>query len=135
MYFCYFIIISHWKKDWPFIWNKLEFSLLKNAFCQVWLKLAQWLWRTRLLKLNFVNVWSLFCYYLPLHDWNIVDTAYNFIHSINQYYLPLGKATFELSWMSFTQECLVPSLVSQYIFATPLLSRIGKGSGPSFEET
>ena len=31
---------------------------------QVWLKLAQWFWRGRFLI--FVNIYSLFCYYLPL---------------------------------------------------------------------
>ena len=36
---------------------------LKDALCQVWLKLAQWFWRRRFL--NFVNVFSLFPNYLP----------------------------------------------------------------------
>ena len=27
--------------------NKLEFPSPKDAFCQVWLKLAQWFWRRR----------------------------------------------------------------------------------------
>ena len=35
-----------------------------NALCQVWIKLAQWFWRRRLL--NSVNIFSIFCYYLPL---------------------------------------------------------------------
>ena len=35
----------------------LEFHSSKDAF-------AQWLWRRRFL--NFVNVFSLYCYYLPL---------------------------------------------------------------------
>ena len=46
--------------------NKLESPspTAKDALCQVWLKLAQWFWRRRLL--NFVNVFSLFRNYLPL---------------------------------------------------------------------
>ena len=44
--------------------NKLESPSPKDAFCQVWLKLAQWFWRRRFL--NFVNVFSLFHNYLPL---------------------------------------------------------------------
>ena len=44
--------------------NKLEPPSPKDALCQVWLKLAQWFWRRRFL--NFVNVFSPFCNYLPL---------------------------------------------------------------------
>ena len=44
--------------------NKLESPSPKDALCQVWLKLAQWFWRRRFF--NFVNVFSLFHYYLPL---------------------------------------------------------------------
>ena len=44
--------------------NKLESPSPKDAFCQVWLKLAQWFWRRRFL--NFVNVFFLFRKYLPL---------------------------------------------------------------------
>ena len=38
-----FIIIFPWKRPWPFIWKN---SSLKNALWQVWLKLAQWFWRS-----------------------------------------------------------------------------------------
>ena len=38
----------------------------KNALCQIWLKLGQWFWRRRFL--NFVNIFSLFRYYLPLEN-------------------------------------------------------------------
>ena len=44
--------------------NKLVSPSPKDALCQVWLKLAQWLWRRRFF--NFVNVFSLFRNYLPL---------------------------------------------------------------------
>ena len=44
--------------------NKLESPSPKDALSHVWLKLAQWFWRRRLL--NFVNVFLLFHNYLPL---------------------------------------------------------------------
>ena len=52
MYFRYFVIISPWKKAWPFICPSLE-----DDMWQVWLKLAHWFCRRRLLK--FVNVFPL----------------------------------------------------------------------------
>ena len=59
MYFRYFIIISPQKRAWLLI-----SSSPKDALCQVWLKLALWFLRRRFLK--FVNIFSLFPYYLPL---------------------------------------------------------------------
>ena len=44
--------------------NKFESSSPKDALCQVWLKLAQLFWRRRFLI--FVNVFLLFCNYIPL---------------------------------------------------------------------
>ena len=44
--------------------NKLESHSPQNALWQVWLKSAQWFWRRRFL--NFVNLFLLFRYYLPL---------------------------------------------------------------------
>ena len=38
--------------------NKLESPLPKDTLCQVWLKLAQWFWRRRFLKV--VNLFLLF---------------------------------------------------------------------------
>ena len=46
--------------------KKLESPSPKDAFCQVWLKLAQWFWRKRFL--NFVNVFYLFYNYLSLEQ-------------------------------------------------------------------
>ena len=43
---------------------KLEFPSPKDVLCQVWLKLGHCSWRRR--YFNFVNVFLLFCYYLPL---------------------------------------------------------------------
>ena len=52
------------KKGGAFHLNNLKSTSLKDALCQVWLKLAQWFWRRRFF--NFVNVFSLFRNYLPL---------------------------------------------------------------------
>ena len=43
--------------------NKHESPSPKDALCQVWLRLAQWFWRR---FVNFVNLFSLFRYHLPL---------------------------------------------------------------------
>ena len=45
--------------------TKLESSSPVNVLCQIWLKLAQWFWRR---FLNYVNVFSLSCYYLSLEN-------------------------------------------------------------------
>ena len=68
--FCQFIFsISYHiplEKDGTLPLNKLEFSSPKDALCQLWLKFAKWFWRREFL--NFVNVSSLFPYYLPLEE-------------------------------------------------------------------
>ena len=46
--FSNFLIISPWKKAWPFIWTELVIPVLPiDALCQVWLKLARWFRRIR----------------------------------------------------------------------------------------
>ena len=62
---------------------------LKDALCQVWLKLAKWFWRRRLL--NIFNKILLFCNYLPLGEGRG--------HSIDQ------------TWIPSSQGCFMPSLV------------------------
>ena len=64
MYFRYCRNYHHLEKGRTLHLNKLESPSLKDALCQVWLKLAHWFWRRRFL--NFVNVFLLFRYYLPL---------------------------------------------------------------------
>ena len=51
--------------------NWLEPPSPKDAFCQVWLKLAQWFWRRRFFK-NFFKVFSLFRNYLPLEKGGVL---------------------------------------------------------------
>ena len=62
MFFRNFVIISPWKKL-ALRLNKLESPSPKDTSCQVPLKLDQWFWRRRFLE--FVNVFSQFCNYLP----------------------------------------------------------------------
>jgi hypothetical protein len=46
--------------------NKLIFHISKNYFCQVWLKLAQWFYRSRFL--NDPTPFLHFCDYLPFEE-------------------------------------------------------------------
>ena len=122
MYFRYFCNNLPLEMGWVLHLNKLQFPSPKDALCQVWLKLAQWLWRRRFL--NFVNVFSLFHYYLPLEKG--------------------GPPR-----IPFTQGYFVPSLVKidpvvlekkifkscQFIFNNSQLSPLWEGRGPSFEQT
>ena len=66
MYFSLFRNYLPLEKGGALHLNKLESPLLKDALCQVWLKLARWFWRRRFF--NFVNVFSLFRNYLPLEE-------------------------------------------------------------------
>ena len=50
--------------DLVLLLNKLEYPSLKNALCQVWMKLAQLFGRTWFL--NVLGIISLICYNLPL---------------------------------------------------------------------
>ena len=57
------IIFSFWESFTP-LFVKTYVLSPKNSLCKVWLKLAQWFWRRWFHK--FINVFSLFHYYLPL---------------------------------------------------------------------
>ena len=65
VYFYCFAIISPWRGTIPFIWTNLN-PLPQNDLCQVWLDLAQWFWRRRILNapIPFLH----FCDYLPLEE-------------------------------------------------------------------
>ena len=173
IYFCYFVIISPWKRVGPFIWTNLNPSP-KNALFQVWLKLAQWFWRRRIF--NVVNIFLLFCNYLPLEK----DRA---LH-LNKLESPSTKNALCQVWLKFAhvvlekiflissryfhyfviispwkksralhlnklefpspKGCFVPSLVEIgsvvlekkiFNFVNVFLSTLGKGHGPSFEQS
>ena len=66
MYFLLFRKYLSLEKGGALHLNKLEFPSHEDALCQVWLKLAQWFWRR--LFFNFVKVFLLFRYYLPLEE-------------------------------------------------------------------
>ena len=66
MYFCYFVIISTWKKCWALHLNKLKSPSPKDALCKVWLKLAWRFWRKRFF--DFVNKFLLFRFYFPFEN-------------------------------------------------------------------
>ena len=89
MYFCYFLIISPWKKMGPFIWRNLIPFHPGVTLCQVWLKLAQRFGRRRFLKV--INITSLFCNYLPFGNGS--------------------GPSFVQTWILFIQGCFVPGLV------------------------
>ena len=86
MHYRYFVVISPWKRAWPFM-SQLR-SLHQGCFVLVWLKLAQWFLRKRFL--NFVYESSLFRSYLP---WK---RAWSFLWKTE---------------IPFTKGCFVPSLV------------------------
>ena len=76
------------------IWRNLNHPhLLKDALCQDWLKLAQWFWRREFL--NFVNVFSLFCNYLPLEK----DGA----RHLNKLESPSPKVALWQVWLKLAQ--------------------------------
>ena len=104
---------------WFFIWTNLKSPSPNDAFCQNWLKLAQWFWRRRFQ--NFINVYFHFFIIIsprkragsfiwtklnPLHPkmlcakfgWNWPSSSgeedfFNFINvfSLFRNYLPLEK--------------------------------------------
>ena len=59
MYFRKFRYYLPWKGAEALHLNEFQSHSTKDALCQVWLKFAQWFWRT------FLNV-NAFYYYLPL---------------------------------------------------------------------
>ena len=77
-----------WELNGP-VFKKLNSPSQKVALCQVWLKLAKWFWRK---LLNFVNVFLLLCYYLPLKK--------------------SGHFIWKITLIPFTHEYIVPSLVN-----------------------
>ena len=76
MCFCFFVIISPWKRAGPFISPNLG-PLHPRMFCvKFGLKLVQWFWRRRFI--NFVNIFLLFHNYPPLkRAWPFIWTNVN----------------------------------------------------------
>ena len=93
IYFCYFVIISPWKKAGALLWTKLESPSPKDALCQVWLKLDQWFLRRRFF--NFVNVFLLFHNYLHLEKGEALN--------LNKLEFPSPKDTLCQVWLKLAQ--------------------------------
>ena len=73
--------------------NKLESSSPKDSLCQVLLKMAQWFWRRRFLKV--LNVFLLFRNYLPFEK--------GVAHHLNKFESPLTKNAFCQVWLKLDQ--------------------------------
>ena len=79
---------------WVLHLNKLESPSPKDALCQVWLKMAQWFWRRRFL--NFINVFSLFHYYLPFEKGGALH--------LNKHEFPSPRNTLCQVWLKQAQQ-------------------------------
>ena len=85
------LLLSLWELNGSSL-NKIESLSLKDAFCQVCLKLAQWFSRRRFF--NFVNVFSLFRTYLPLQKGGALH--------LNKIESPSAKDALCQVWLKFT---------------------------------
>ena len=124
LHFCYYL---PFEEDLALYLNKFEFHSPKDSLYQVWLNLACWFWRRRFFKKKFPCIFTL----------SLLS--------------PLGEGlslSFEQTWIPFTQQWLVPSLVNispmvlEKIFKWPnpiftflWLSPLWRGPGPLFEQT
>ena len=65
MYFCYFVIISAWKRAGPFFWTNLNpwIPFTQGCFVQSLVKIGSVILEK---ILNFINVFSLLCYWITL---------------------------------------------------------------------
>ena len=115
------------EKGDPLHLNRIESTSPKDDLCQIWLKLVQWFWR------RFLNDPTPFLHFCDYHHFE-EDLAFSL---------------FEQSWIPFTQGWFVPSLIEfgpvvlekkifknfQWFFTLLLLSPLGEGQSPSFEQT
>ena len=107
--------------------NKLESPSPKDAFCQVWLQLAQWIWRRRFV--NFVNVFSPFRNYFPVEKGRALH--------LKKLEFPLPKDDLCQVWLKLARWFLEKKISKscQYNFTILQLSPLGKGNCPLFEQT
>ena len=105
--------------------NKFESPLPKDTLCHVWLKLTQWFWRR---FLNIFNIIFLFCYYLPL-DKGVA------LH-LNKLESTSSKDIYAKFWWN-SPVVLEKKIFKyfQYNCNISLLSPLGEGRGPLFEQT
>ena len=93
MYFYYFLFFPNLEKGGGLHSHKLESPSPKDALCQFWLKLVQLFLRRRFLK--FVNVFSLFRYYLPLEKGEALH--------LNKFESPSPKGALCQVWLKLAQ--------------------------------
>ena len=106
--------------------NKFESLSPKDALFQLWLKMAQWFWKR---FLSFINVFTLFRNYLPLEKGGALH--------LNKPESPSPKNALCQVWLKLAQWFWKRRFFKfcQCVFAISYLSPLGKGRGPSFEQT
>ena len=125
MYFSYFVIISPWKRAGP-SFEQTWIPFTQGCFVTIWVKLAQWFWKRRFL--NFINVFMLFCNYLPLE----MGVALR----LNKFESPSPKDALCQVWLKLAQWFCrrrffnFVNVFSQFCNNLPL----EKSKGPSFEQ-
>ena len=77
--------------------NKFESPSPKDAFCQVWLKLAQWFWRR-----NILNTSMYFRYFVIISPWN--RTGPFIWRNLNPIYPRMICAKLSWNWSSGSSE-------------------------------
>ena len=89
IYFCYFVIISSWKKVGPFIWTNLS-PHHPRMHCYKF----GWNWPSGSWEdlFNFIIVFSLFRNYLPLE--NVFSLFHNYLPLVKDGVLHLNKLEF-----------------------------------------
>ena len=91
--FYIFVIISPWKRTWPFIWTNLNF-LHSRIMCTKF----DWIWAADTGKEDFKKKFSLFLlfrYYLPLEK--------GYPRSVNKLIFPLSKDDLCQVWLKLAQ--------------------------------
>ena len=104
--------------------NKLESPSPKDALSLVWLKLAQWFWRSRFL--NFLNAFLLFHHYLPLEK-GVALHLTNF----HQFHPTMLRAKFGWNWPVVLEKKFLKNFINVLL----LLSPLGKERGGLFYQT
>ena len=120
MYFCNFVIISLWKKVWPFNINKPKSSSSMVAFYQSLVEIG---------PIYILSMYIHFHNYLPLEKGRALH--------LNKFESPSLKDALWQVWLKLAQWFWRRKIfkIIQCFFAISLLSFLGKGQGPLFEET
>ena len=105
------------KSGWNFPSNSGEEDFFYKSLKKVWLKLTQWFWRRRFS--NFVNVFSLFRFYLPLkRTWPFIWTILK--DALSQVWLKLSqwfwRRGFQISSMYFRYFVIISSWALPFYF-------------------